>query len=109
MSKKYPTAQLIGVVMQQNSNGQFVPEKSTLSLADFHSWRVGKHTKGKLGKPGQLFLTENQLTVMLVIVKDLGFNDRHQFATMGRFLQNSVDEKVYDSILSAYNDLISNS
>lgn len=105
MADKYNTVELIGVMMVQNNNGQFVPEKEKLTRADFHSWRIGKHTKGKLGKPGQLFLTENNLPVLLVAVKPLAFKDRHGFTSMGRFTTTFADPKALQEVLDVYNKI----
>ena len=69
MASKYPTAELVGVVMTQTNSGQYEPKETQLDMNAFHSWRIGKHTKGKLQEPGQLFLTENNLVVMLVAIK----------------------------------------
>lgn len=102
MADKYPTAELIGVVMTQSNSGDFEPKENPLTPADFHSWRIGKHTKGKLGKPGQLLLTENNLTVMLVETKKLAFKDRHAITPMGRFMMTTVSDEVVTSVLAQY-------
>lgn len=105
MDDKYPTAELVGVVMTQTNSGDYEPQVQDLQAADFHSWRIGKHTKGKLGQPGQLFLTENNLTVMLVAVKDLAFKQRHTITPMGRFLTTKVDDNQLQKILAFYEKL----
>ncbi|WP_373751586.1 DUF7671 family protein [Weissella soli] len=102
MADKYPTAELIGVVMTQNNSGQYEPQNTPLTPADYHSWRIGKHTKGKLGQPGQLFLTENNLIVMLVAVHKLRFQDRHAISPMGRFLSESVPAAQATAIITHY-------
>ncbi|MDR3191336.1 MAG: hypothetical protein LBT80_09210 [Lactobacillaceae bacterium] len=102
MADKYPTAELIGVVMTQTNSGQFIPQNQPLTPADFHSWRIGKHTKGKPGQPGQLFLTENNLTVMLVATKALRFQDRHAITVMGRFLSTQAAPEIIQQVLAKY-------
>lgn len=105
MADKYPTMELIGVVMTQTNSGSFKPKEQSLTAADFHSWRIGKHTKGKMGQPGQLFLTENNLTVMLVATRKLDFKKRHEFTPMGRFLTSSADAETTVSILTTFDNL----
>ena len=102
MASKYPTAELIGVVMVQNNNGQYEPKESQLDANAFHSWRIGKHTKGKLGAPGQLFLTENNLIVMLVAIEPLAFKNRHDITPMARFLTTLVPDQVKMQVLTSY-------
>jgi hypothetical protein len=102
MADKYPTMSLIGVTMQQTNSGQFVPKEPNLTPADFHTWRIGKHTKGKPGKPGQLFLTENNLTIMLVDTEPLDFKKRHDVTPMGRFLTTSASDDVLKAVLKTY-------
>lgn len=92
MADKYPTKELIGVVLEQTNSGNYLPKNATLTAADFHSWRIGKHTKGKLGAAGQIFLTENNQLIALVATKDLAFKNRHTITPMGRFLKESVDD-----------------
>lgn len=108
MADKYPTAELIGVVVQQNNDGGYKPQKWPLTLSDFHSWRIGKHTKGKLADVGQLFLTENGLTVMLVAVNELVFKKRHTITPMGRFLTVKIDAAVLADVVATYTQLQSN-
>jgi hypothetical protein len=103
MADKYPTARLTGVVMTQTNNGTYEPQNSPLTSADFHSWRIGKHTKGKLGQPGQLFLTENNLTVMLVRSEKLAFKDRHEITPMARFMSVNVSDEILHAVLNDYN------
>lgn len=105
MADKYKTAKLYGVVMVQTNSGTFEPKNSELTAADFHIWRIGKHTKGKLGKPGQLFLTENNLTVMLVATEKLAFKDRHEITPMARFLTTNVTDEVLELILKQFTDV----
>jgi len=102
MADKYPTARLIGVVMTQTNNGTYEPQNTPLTAADFHSWRIGKHTKGKLGQPGQLFLTENNLTVMLVRSETLAFKERHDVTPMARFMSVNVSADILQAVLTQY-------
>ncbi|QIL50669.1 hypothetical protein G7084_04675 [Weissella coleopterorum] len=105
MASKYPTAQLVGVMLQQDVNGRYYAEKSSLYLADFHSWRIGKHTKGKLREPGQIFLTEQNMAVVLVEIKPLSFKDRHEYTVMGRFTGTALPNDQFNIILKNYLNL----
>ncbi len=61
---KYPVSEYVGVPVEQDQSGQYVIKDQT----DFqlHSWRTGRHTKGKFKQLGQVFLTENGLSVAVV-------------------------------------------
>lgn len=109
MVDKYKTASLVGLVVQQDNTGNFVPSKTELTASDFHTWRIGKHTKGRLAGPGQLFLTENNLTVVLLASQDLPFKQRHDFVPMGRFLPHKVATDVLENILENYEKIIKKS
>ncbi|MBC6498335.1 hypothetical protein H7R52_03570 [Weissella confusa] len=50
----------------------------------------------------QLFLTENNLTVMLVETKKLAFKDRHEITPMGRFMTTSASDDVVATVLAQY-------
>ncbi|AEJ22989.1 hypothetical protein PAF15_00350 [Weissella koreensis] len=102
MASKYSTAELVGVMLKQDLNGQYHVENTALQLADFHSWRVGKHTKGKLRGPGQIFLTEQNMAVALVEVKSLSFKNRHDFTVMGRFTNETLPDEQFNAALQKY-------
>ncbi|MBM7617630.1 hypothetical protein JOC36_001192 [Weissella uvarum] len=102
MTDKYPTAELIGVVVEQDNNGTYQPKNNPLSEHDFHSWRIGKHTKGRLGQPGQIFLTENNQLVVLVATRPLAFKDRHAITPMNRFLKESVHDDVLHELTNLW-------
>ncbi|KRN31207.1 DUF7671 family protein [Weissella halotolerans] len=55
MASKYKTAELVGVVLEQTNSGRYQPKDQPLTPTSFHSWRIGKHTRGQLLEPGQLF------------------------------------------------------
>jgi len=97
MATKYPTLELIGVVVSPTNNGGFTPKTPITT----HSWRIGKHTKGKFKNLGQLFLTENQQTVVIVETKDLKFNARHEITPMSRFLTTSLDSNQFEELQQA--------
>lgn len=96
MANKYPTMELIGVVVTPTNNGDFRPKTPITS----HSWRIGKHTKGKFTRPGQLFLTENQQTVVIIDTKALKFNARHDITPMSRFLTTTLTDDTFNDLLA---------
>ncbi|WP_165206674.1 hypothetical protein [Weissella sagaensis] len=102
MASKYPTAELIGVVMQQTNNGQYALKEKQVDQVMFHSWRIGKHTKGKLLETGQLFLTENNLIVMLIAIRPLAFKNRHDLNPIARFLTTMGPESLKNQLLTNY-------
>ena len=95
MASKYPTLELVGIVVAPTNNGSFVPKDPIAT----HSWRIGKHTKGKFKAPGQLFLTENQQTVVIVETRPLKFNARHEITPMSRFLTTELDSDTFNILL----------
>ncbi|AIM62286.1 DUF7671 family protein [Weissella ceti] len=92
MASKYPTLELIGIVLTPTNNGGFTPKEPITT----HSWR---HTKGKYTQPGQLFLTENQQTVVIMDTRALKFNARHDITPMSRFLTTNLDPETFDRLL----------
>lgn len=78
---KYETAILFGKPLQEDASGQLFVEPNE----KVHPWRIGKHTKGKLIGPGQVFLTEQNQKVLIVRVEALAFKNRHDYQPMGRF------------------------
>ncbi|GAX04716.1 hypothetical protein IWT25_00009 [Secundilactobacillus pentosiphilus] len=87
---KYPVEEYIGVPVEQDDSGQYVIRDER----DFqlHSWRTGRHTKGKLKRIGQVFLTENHLTVAVIATKPVAYKDRHAITPMQRFTSEFVSD-----------------
>ncbi|MBS9334794.1 hypothetical protein LQZ24_01910 [Fructobacillus sp. M1-13] len=84
---KYETAILIGQPLTEDASGKLFVAEGEKS----HPWRIGKHTKGKLLGPGQVFLTEQNQKVRLAKVEPLSFKDRHDYQPMGRFTKEMLD------------------
>lgn len=84
MKGKYEVTEYIGVPVTTNQSGQYVVSETDDAIR-FHSWRTGKHTKGKLKQLGQVFLTENNLAVAVVATRPIAFKDRHEYTPMQRF------------------------
>ncbi|CAK8054059.1 DUF7671 family protein [Eupransor demetentiae] len=90
MSKgKYETACFIGVPVQQNASGAY----QITADAKPHTWRTGKHTKGKFKELGQIFLTENQQAIAVVKTTPLAFKDRHEYQPLGRWTTAYLPEQ----------------
>lgn len=89
---KYPVIEYVGVPVEQDQSGQYVIKDQT----DFqlHSWRTGRHTKGKFKQLGQVFLTENGLSVAVVATHPVAYKDRHGITPMQRFTSETVADAV---------------
>ncbi len=96
MKGKYDTLQLIGVPLITDDSGQYQLKLDNNGEYKAHDWRIGKHTKGKFKKLGQVFITENNMLVAIVETKELAFKNRHDFTPMQRF----TNEFISDDLLS---------
>lgn len=83
---KYDTIKIFSKPVQQDNNGNYLVSPEAKQVI----YRIGKHTKGKLTKPGQLFLTETNQMMVVVDTEELKFKDRHEFTPMQRFLNESI-------------------
>lgn len=96
MKNKYEIKIFSGIVVQQNNACQY-------EAADHHKigvWRIGKHTSGKFKGIGQIFLTENNLRVMIINYDALKFNQRHEYQPMKRFLDDFADDDLLNKFTS---------
>lgn len=84
---KYDTAILYGQPLTEDASGKLYVAEGEKE----HPWRIGKHTKGKLIGPGQVFLTEQNQKVRLVKTAPLSFKERHDYQPMGRFTKDVLD------------------
>lgn len=96
MSKKnqYTVYKFFGLPVENNRSGGYELRLGSDGQAKIHTWRTGKHTKGKYRHPGQLLLTENNLMVMIVAAEPMAFKDRHSEVPCQRFLSVDVDQKL---------------
>ncbi|MBM6753474.1 hypothetical protein H5993_01655 [Lactobacillus alvi] len=92
MSKKnqYDVLKLYGLPVEMDNSGKYQIKFDNEGSAKIHTWRIGKHTKGKFTHPGQLMLTENNLTVLILKAEAMAFKDRHSETPMQRFLTVEV-------------------
>lgn len=93
MSKKnqYEVQKFYGLPVENNNSGGYELKLGADGQAKIHTWRTGKHTKGKYRHPGQLLLTENNMMVMIVAAEPMAFKDRHSEVPCQRFLTAEVD------------------
>ena len=96
MGKKdqYKVLKLYGIPVDADPSGNYQLRADANDQIKVHSWRIGKHTKGKYTGPGQLMLTENNLTVVILKAEPMVFKDRHQEVPMQRFLTVQVTDEV---------------
>ena len=68
MSKKdkYDVQKFTGIPVETDASGKYQLKFDQNGEVKLHTWRTGKHTKGKFNHPGQLMLTENNLTVVIL-------------------------------------------
>lgn len=96
MSKKnqYLVQKFTGIPVESDADGKYQLKVDQHGDAKLHTWRTGKHTKGKYQGPGQLMLTENNLTVVILAAEPLAFKDRHSKTPLQRFLTVNVTADV---------------
>lgn len=96
MSKKgkYEVQKFMGVPVETDDNGKYQLKLDANGEAKLHTWRTGKHTKGKYTHPGQLMLTENNLTVVILAAEPMAFKNRHSETPLQRFLTVDVEPDV---------------
>lgn len=99
-NKKYPTEKIIGLVVEQDPSGNYLPQAG----AKPHTWRIGKHTKGKFSELGQVFLTENGQAVAVIDRAPLAFNQRHDYQPLARWTSGQVDIMALQAWITYKND-----
>lgn len=92
MSKKnqYEVQKFYGLPVENDNSGGYQLKRGSNGEIKIHTWRTGKHTKGKYRRPGQLLLTENNMMVMIVAAEPMAFKDRHSEVPCQRFLTAEV-------------------
>lgn len=89
---KYPVEEYIGVPVEQDDSGQYIVKDA--ATTQLHSWRTGRHTKGKFKGVGQVFLTENHLSVAVIETRPVAYKDRHAITPMSRFTSEFVSDEL---------------
>ena len=99
MKGKYEVTRFVGIPMTTDDSGKYVVNGDGKP----HEWRVGKHTKGKFERLGQLFLTENNLMVAIIAAYPVPFKERHQWTPMQRFTSEHIRDDLVEQLRSSNN------
>ncbi|WP_268913429.1 hypothetical protein [Lentilactobacillus sp. SPB1-3] len=94
MKNQYEVFQYIGVPVTTDDSGKYVIKRDDSGEFKLHSWRTGKHTKGKPKGIGQIFITENNMLVAVVKSIPVKFKDRHDYTPLQRFTSEFLDEQL---------------
>ncbi|MQM83510.1 hypothetical protein FIU74_11460 [Lactobacillus buchneri] len=97
MKGKYEVNQFIGVPLETDDSGQYRIKRDESGDFKLHSWRTGKHTKGKFKQVGQIFITENNLMVGIIQAIPVAFKDRNQYTPLQRFTSEYVSDEVLNA------------
>ena len=102
MSKKdkYDVQQFTGIPVETDADGKYQLKVDQNGDAKLHTWRTGKHTKGKYQGPGQLMLTENNLPVVILAAEPMAFKNRHSETPLQRFLTVKVEDDILNQGLA---------
>ncbi|QZN92948.1 hypothetical protein KZE55_09405 [Limosilactobacillus panis] len=105
MSKKdkYDVQKFTGIPVETDADGKYQLKVDQNGDAKLHTWRTGKHTRGKYQGPGQLMLTENNLPVVILAAEPMAFKNRHSETPLQRFLTVKVEDDVLDQGLAVLN------
>lgn len=103
MKAKYAVNQYIGVPVAANASGKYQIKREPDGDFKLHSWRTGRHSKGKYQRPGQIFLTENNLKVAVVAAYPVNYKERHDYTPMQRLTSEFVDDDVLTLALTHLN------
>lgn len=101
MKAKYDVNQYVGVPVQANDSGQYEIKREPDGGFKLHSWRTGRHSKGKYKGVGQIFLTENHLKVAVIAAYPVAYKDRHDFTPMQRLTSEFVGDDVIQTASTA--------
>jgi hypothetical protein len=102
MSKKdkYDVQKFTGIPVETDADGKYQLKVDQNGDAKLHTWRTGKHTKGKYQGPGQLMLTENNLPVVILAAEPMAFKNRHSETPLQRFLTVKVEDDILNQGLA---------
>jgi len=94
MKDKYDVNQYVGVPVQANASGTYEIKREPDGDFKLHSWRTGRHSKGKYKGVGQIFLTENHLKVAVVAAYPVNYKERHDYTPMQRLTSEFVSDEL---------------
>lgn len=90
---KYPVNKYYGLPVEDDGSGGFRFKGDANGQLKIHTWRTGKHTRGKYQRPGQLLLTENNLMVAIIAAEKMPFNHRHSETPCARMLSAYITDE----------------
>ncbi|BAP84719.1 hypothetical protein LOOC260_101410 [Paucilactobacillus hokkaidonensis JCM 18461] len=94
MKNKYEVQRYIGLPVVSDNSGHYMFKADEQGNTKAHSWRTGKHTKGKFKQVGQLLLTENNLLVAIIHAEPMAFKDRHSEVPLQRFTTEFISAEL---------------
>lgn len=94
MKAKYEVNQYVGVPITADDSGKYVIKREGDGGFKLHSWRTGRHSKGKFRGVGQIFLTENHLKVAVIAAYPVPYKKRHDYTPMQRLTSEFVGDDV---------------
>ncbi|QMU08227.1 DUF7671 family protein [Levilactobacillus suantsaii] len=101
---KYEVNQYLGVPVVADASGNYQIKREANGEFKLHSWRTGRHSKGKYRGVGQIFLTENQLKVAVVAAYPVAYKDRHAYTPMQRLTSEFAGDAVVQEAQQQLND-----
>lgn len=102
---KYPVNKYYGIPVEDDGSGGFQFKADNSGQIKIHTWRTGKHTRGKYQRPGQLLLTENNLMVAIIAAEPMPFKNRHSETPCARMLTAFITDKQLSQGKRILNDL----
>lgn len=103
MKGKYEVHEYVGIPLTTDNSGRYQLKVDDQNEIQPHSWRTGKHTRGKFSQVGQILITENNLKVVIVAELPLAFKDRHSLTPLQRFTTEKVTDEVLQQALQLIN------
>ena len=94
MKAKYEVNQYVGVPVAPDASGHYQIKREPDGDFKLHSWRTGRHSKGKYRGVGQIFLTENNRKVAVVAAYPVNYKERHAYTPMQRLTSEFVTDDV---------------
>ncbi|TGD20316.1 DUF7671 family protein [Levilactobacillus suantsaiihabitans] len=101
MKAKYDVNVYSGVPVETNASGQYEIKRDPDGSFKLHDWRTGRHSKGKFKGVGQIFLTENNLRVAVIVARPLDYKQRHDYTPMQRLTSEFVSDDLVQTVRQA--------
>lgn len=100
MKDKYEVTEYVGVPLSLDNSGHYQIKLDGNGQFQPHSWRTGKHTKGKFKQLGQVFITENDMAVAVIKTRPVPFKKRHAYTPLQRFTSEMVAAAVLEQAMT---------